>query len=113
VPGSGRGQIVIATRSVAAGVEISIKDDGVGMTEEVQKRIFDPFFTTRAPGKGTGQGLAIAHSMIAKHGGSVSVTSAPGCGACFTIRLPLAAGRSASGGHEHPQLVRDTDRLAS
>lgn len=112
-PGSGRGHIVITTRSVAAGVEISIKDDGVGMTEEVQKRIFDPFFTTRAPGKGTGQGLAIAHSMIAKHGGSVSVTSAPGCGACFTIRLPLAAGRSASGGHEHPQLVRDTDRLAS
>jgi PAS domain S-box-containing protein len=111
-PGSGRGSIVVATRSAVGGVEISIRDDGVGMTEEVRKRIFDPFFTTRAPGKGTGQGLAIAHRVITKHGGTVDVVSAPGRGACFTIRLPLTAGRGESGRHQDPQLLRNTDLLA-
>jgi signal transduction histidine kinase len=87
------------------------------MSEEVRKRAFDPFFTTRAPGKGTGQGLAIAYSVIAKHGGTVSVTSEAGCGSCFTIHLPLTAGQPSadqpvSGGHENPQLLGDANRLA-
>jgi PAS domain S-box-containing protein len=117
MPGSARGHIVVATRRVATGVEISVRDDGAGMSEEVRKRAFDPFFTTRAPGKGTGQGLAIAYSVIAKHGGTVSVTSEAGCGSCFTIHLPLTAGQPSadqpvSGGHENPQLLGDANRLA-
>lgn len=110
---SALGHIIIATRRVAAGVEISVTDDGAGMTEAVQKRIFDPFFTTKQVGKGSGQGLAIAHSVITRHGGSISVDSAPGRGSCFRLRLPLTAGQPASGGHQDTELLRDRRRLAS
>jgi signal transduction histidine kinase len=61
------------------------------MSEEVRAQVFHPFFTTKEVGQGTGQGLAIAHSVITKHKGSIAVESTPGRGTCFTIRLPLAA----------------------
>ena len=102
-----------STRSNGAGVEITIRDDGVGMIPSVQARIFDPFFSTRPVGTGTGQGLSIAHSVIRKHGGTIAVDSASGRGSCFRIHLPLADGPSASGGHQDPQLLRNADRLAS
>jgi PAS domain S-box-containing protein len=110
--GGSSGHVTIATRRVTAGVEIRVTDDGVGMTEAVQKRIFDPFFSTKPVGKGTGQGLAIVHSVLARHGGSISVDSTPGRGSCFSCRLPLTAGQQASGGHEHAELLGNTDRLA-
>jgi signal transduction histidine kinase len=72
---------------------IRITDNGSGMTEEVRARIFHPFFTTKPVGQGTGQGLAIAHSVVTKHQGSMTVDSEPGRGTCFTIRLPLAPAR--------------------
>lgn len=109
--GAGSGHIVVATRKVVAGVEISVTDDGVGMTEAVQKRIFDPFFTTRPVGKGSGRGLAVVHSVITKHGGSISVDSAPGRGSCFRCRLSLTAGQPASRGHEHAKLLRNAHWL--
>ena len=60
----------------------------------VQQRIFDPFFTTKEVGKGTGQGLAIAHNVIVdKHGGTIKVASAPGEGTTFTIRLPIGGSK--------------------
>jgi len=62
----------------------------LGMTENVQKKIFDPFFTTKEVGKGTGQGLAISHTVIVdKHKGVIDVDSEVGVGTTFTIRLPL------------------------
>ncbi|HCG03624.1 MAG TPA: PAS domain-containing sensor histidine kinase, partial [Desulfovibrio sp.] len=70
-------------------VEIRIADTGTGIPEEVRDRVFDPFFTTKAVGKGTGQGLAIAHDIVVKkHGGAIDFTSAPGQGTTFTITLP-------------------------
>lgn len=107
-----RGRIVVCTRRAGAGVEISISDDGIGISAEVRERIFDPFFTTKPVGKHTGQGLAVSHSVIRKHGGTIAVDSVPGQGSCFTIYLPLAECRSGSGRHEDPQLLRDTGRLA-
>lgn len=107
-----RGHIVVSTRSADAGVEISISDDGAGMTPDVQARIFDPFFSTRPVGTGQGQGLSIALSSIRKHGGTIAVDSEPGRGSCFRVHLPLAECQTGSGGHEDPQLLRDTDRLA-
>ena len=83
------GSITISTRSADEFVYIELQDNGPGIPEEILGRIFDPFFTTKEIGKGTGQGLAIAHSVIVdKHGGSISVESKIGCGTTFLIRLP-------------------------
>ena len=87
--GTRQGRITITTSLGGDHAVITIADNGCGMSAEVQKRIFEPFFTTKGVGEGTGQGLAISHSFIARHGGTISVESAPGRGSQFTIRLPL------------------------
>jgi PAS domain S-box-containing protein len=85
-----KGQITIRTRKFAPWAEIVIKDTGAGIPENIRSRIFDPFFTTKEVGKGSGQGLAIAYSVIVdKHGGSLNVESVEGEGTAFVIRLPL------------------------
>ena len=74
---------------------VEITDSGSGMPPHIQQRIFDPFFTTKEVGKGTGQGLAIAHNVIVdKHGGTIKVNSAPGAGTTFTIRLPIGGSKA-------------------
>ena len=84
------GTIRIASRCVDEFAEIRISDTGGGIPENIQKRIFDPFFTTKEVGRGTGQGLAIAHSMITgKHDGQLEFETTPGEGTTFIIRLPL------------------------
>ncbi|MEQ1802774.1 MAG: PAS domain-containing protein [Gammaproteobacteria bacterium] len=85
----GKGRITITTSLGGDHAIITIADNGCGMSAEVQKRIFEPFFTTKGVGEGTGQGLALTHNFIARHGGTISVQSAPGNGAQFTIRLPV------------------------
>lgn len=86
-----KGIISIATRQNENFVEIAISDNGGGVPDEVKERIFDPFFTTKEPGKGTGQGLSIAHSIVTeKHGGRLLLESAPGEGSTFTVCLPLS-----------------------
>jgi len=93
VVGSGaehKGKITISTRRDGAWAEVRIADTGTGIPEEIRARIFDPFFTTKEVGRGTGQGLAIARSVIVdKHGGTISVESEAGQGSVFTIRLPI------------------------
>jgi PAS domain S-box-containing protein len=93
---SRRGRIRVGTRRVADGVEISVADDGTGMPANVRERVFDPFYTTKPVGQGTGQGLAIAHSLVQRLGGEIRVESEPGCGSVFTIRLP-ATGLATAG----------------
>lgn len=68
-------------------VKISIKDSGIGMTEEVKHRIFEPFFTTKEIGEGTGLGLSIVFSIIEKHKGHIEVISKPNEGTEFIITL--------------------------
>jgi PAS domain S-box-containing protein len=88
-PGT-KGIITISTRKAANWAEIRIQDTGGGIPEGVRDRIFDPFFTTKAVGKGTGQGLAIAHDVIVKkHQGAITVETALGLGSTFILRLPL------------------------
>jgi two-component system, NtrC family, sensor kinase len=92
----GKGVIRVVTSHTAHELEVSISDNGCGMPRHVQDKIFDPFFTTKPVGKGTGQGLAIAHNAIVqKHGGALSVNSEVGQGTTFTIRLPLDPSRLA------------------
>jgi signal transduction histidine kinase len=81
------------------GREFCVIDKGQGMNRETQQHIFEPFFTTKEVGKGTGQGLAIAHNVIVdKHGGTIKVASSPGKGTTFTIRLPIGGVKSESEG---------------
>jgi PAS domain S-box-containing protein len=88
---SGKGRITITTRATEESVVVTIADTGSGIPPSVQDRIFDPFFTTKAVGKGTGQGLAIAHAvMVEKHHGSIRFETTAGCGTTFIIELPLA-----------------------
>ena len=104
----GKGTIRIGTRRAGEHVEIRIADSGCGIPEANLTRIFDPFFTTKKVGKGTGQGLAIAHDVVAsKHGGTIRVESTPGEGTTFIVRLPLVGERSEQTGiaDETPHLV--------
>ena len=89
--GSGRmGRIVVKSRNLGGEVLISVADDGAGIPKEIQARIFEPYFTTKPVGKGSGQGLAIVHSVVVdKHRGRVEVDSAPGEGTVFRIFLPV------------------------
>jgi signal transduction histidine kinase len=87
----GMGAITVSSRYQADGnrVEIRIVDDGPGVPAELRNRIFDPFFTTKAVGKGTGQGLAIARSVIFdKHKGSLTLDESVERGAAFVISIP-------------------------
>jgi signal transduction histidine kinase len=86
----GKGRIRVRSQRDGNNVVISIKDTGSGIPEEIRARIFDPFFTTKEVGRGTGQGLAIAHSVIVeKHGGELTFETEMGKGTTFFIRLPI------------------------
>jgi two-component system, NtrC family, sensor kinase len=85
------GRIRIGTSATESEVRVRIADNGCGIPAENLERIFDPFFTTKEVGKGTGQGLAIARSIIIdKHRGTIDVESTPGVGTTFSLGLPIA-----------------------
>ncbi|MBN1447647.1 MAG: PAS domain S-box protein, partial [Bacteroidetes bacterium] len=82
--------IVISTRQHASATEIRIRDNGMGIPEDVQPHIFEPFFTTKPPGKGTGLGLSICYEIITQHyRGTLVVESVEGEYTEFIISLPL------------------------
>jgi PAS domain S-box-containing protein len=93
--GRGKGTITISTHQDGDWVEVRIRDNGPGIPENIRHRIFEPFFTTKPIGQGTGQGLAIARSVIVdKHHGGFTFDTEPGKGTCFKIRLPIKPSRS-------------------
>ena len=71
------------------GVRVSICDDGPGIPDEFRPHLFEPFATTKPPGKGTGLGLHITHTVVARHGGRIDVESSSG-GTCFVVSLPVS-----------------------
>jgi signal transduction histidine kinase/ActR/RegA family two-component response regulator len=109
---------------VAAGhyVAIVIRDNGVGMTRELQEHIFEPFFTTKEPGRGTGLGLSTVYGIIKQSGGHITVESELGRGTTFKISLPRVDNRQAEielrssdptsiRGTEEILLVEDEDQV--
>ena len=70
-------------------LEISITDNGIGITEESKKRIFDPFFTTKKMGEGTGLGLSICEKIVKEHSGKIDLESEVGKGSTFSILIPI------------------------
>jgi signal transduction histidine kinase len=85
-----KGRITITTRYQDGWAEVRIQDTGAGIPEAIRHQVFDLFFTTKEEGVGSGQGLAIAHSVIVdNHGGCLTFESAPGEGTTFIIRLPV------------------------
>ena len=89
---SEKGTIHIRTIHEGDQAKICIGDTGAGIPEDIRHKIFDLFFTTKEPGKGTGQGLAISHSVIVKkHNGTLTLESQEGEGTTFNIGLPLEA----------------------
>jgi PAS domain S-box-containing protein len=105
-------------------VALAVQDNGAGIPPDVLPRIFEPFFTTKQPGKGTGLGLATVHGVVEQAHGKIAVTSAPGRGTRFTIRLPVcgtaatparAVAREAPphGHGERVLLVEDDDAVRS
>lgn len=84
-----RPQVMLRTARIANVVQITIQDNGPGISEADMKRVFDPFFTTKPPIKGTGLGLSLAHeTIVRKHKGQIEVDSSAAKGTCFVITLP-------------------------
>jgi len=93
----GKGKITISGRLHEDRVEIRVADTGGGIPESARAKVFEPFFTTKAVGKGTGQGLAIAYSVVVdKHQGSIAFETELGRGTTFVIGLPLVDSASGS-----------------
>jgi signal transduction histidine kinase len=87
----GKGTLTVRTRRDGDWAEIRVEDTGVGIPPSIQDQVFDPFFTTKAPGKGFGQGLSIARSIIVeRHGGTMAFETEVGRGTAFVVRLPIA-----------------------
>jgi two-component system NtrC family sensor kinase len=89
-----RNRIVVSTRSREGEVVIEVRDNGVGIAEDVLTRLFDPFFTTKPVGVGTGLGLSVCHGIITGHGGRIEVETKPGEGSTFRVVLPAMASGS-------------------
>jgi signal transduction histidine kinase len=88
----GKGTITISTTRLPDAVRIAVRDTGTGIPENVRARVFEPFFTTKPVGKGTGQGLALAHTVIVQmHQGQIWFESEVGVGTTFFVQLPATA----------------------
>jgi PAS domain S-box-containing protein len=84
------GRLEITTETQDSKIEVTVRDTGVGISNENIKKIYDPFFTTKAAGKGTGLGLSVSYGIVQEHGGNISVESVPGRGTSFKLEFSLA-----------------------
>jgi PAS domain S-box-containing protein len=97
VEAGGKGTITVSTQREGEWARIAVTDTGAGIPADIRSRVFEPFFTTKEVGKGTGQGLALAHNVIVnRHQGQLWFESEAGRGTTFFLRLPLTGGTPVS-----------------
>ncbi len=87
-----QGKLSVRVEHRGAEEQVSIQDDGPGISADILPRIFDPFFTTKRPGRGTGLGLSICMAIMREHGGNIEARSLPEGGARFTLSFPAMNG---------------------
>ncbi len=101
-----KGTISVTTKLVGDWAEVQIRDTGKGIPDDIRGRIFEPFFTTKEVGKGTGQGLALAHAFVVKkHNGQIWFESEVGKGTTFFLRLPLGMHETAGSSEDASSAV--------
>src|ERR1051325_74656 len=91
MPQGGNVWITTSSNAGAGQLKIVVRDDGSGIPPEILHRIFEPFLTTKETGRGVGLGLAISHSILERHNGTIEVQSDVGKGTMFTLTLPWDA----------------------
>jgi two-component system, cell cycle sensor histidine kinase and response regulator CckA len=107
-------EYAIQHMGVTAGphVQLTVTDNGCGMTEDLQQHIFEPFFTTKEVGKGTGLGLATVYGIVTQSGGHISVYSEPNVGTSFRMYFPrdesISEPRSVPSSHAAPPPSHET-----
>jgi signal transduction histidine kinase len=79
--------VSVSTKRLKDKIEITVRDNGMGISKSLQEKIFQPFFTTKPTGQGTGLGLSLSYDIVKAHGGELKVESTEGEGATFTIVL--------------------------
>jgi signal transduction histidine kinase len=82
-------EVIVSSKQTDQGIELSVKDNGGGIPEQVRDKIFQPFFTTKPTGKGTGLGLSLSYDIIKAHGGKLTLESSEGDGTLFSIQIPI------------------------
>jgi two-component system, cell cycle sensor histidine kinase and response regulator CckA len=102
---SSSGHVAAASSPAKPWHRLTVRDNGMGMTEEVRERIFEPFYTTKEVGQGTGLGLATVWHLIKTMGGSVEVETRLGVGSAFHVSFPPALPPTGSNGQSHEPLV--------
>lgn len=98
------GAITLGTHCEGETVALSIRDTGIGMSEEVRRRCLEPFFTTKGR-RGTGLGLAMVFGIIQRHGGTIEIESNPGEGTVFILRFPFAGTEIETPAEEPPESI--------
>jgi len=87
--GTYRPTLKVTTREFGEGIEVRVRDNGIGIPPENRDKLFQPFFTTKPTGEGTGLGLSISYEIVTQqHGGTITVDSEVGSFTEFTVRLP-------------------------
>jgi two-component system NtrC family sensor kinase len=86
----GKGRIEVRAANGGGVVQLVVEDDGPGIQQEIIEQVFDPFVTTKAPGQGTGLGLAVCHTIVEGLGGSIEAANREQGGATFRVQLPAA-----------------------
>ena len=82
-------EVIISSKQTEHGIQLSVKDNGGGIPEQVRDKIFQPFFTTKPTGKGTGLGLSLSYDIIKAHRGELILESSEGDGTLFSIQIPI------------------------